>query len=405
MRSLILAVAALGLVAVSLLTSLMAPGWVWSWKLAILAGEFGHWLALAPVAVALAAWFSLRRRVALPVVLLSAVAVAGFVRPWQQAAQIATHLDSDLAQAFGGKLSQAGAPGGHAPPSAPVFSALRLFPFPREPAADVVTEVFARPGGVDLRLDFYRPLRRLRELAPDQGPAPAPPCVIVIHGGGWDEGDRVQLPGLNRRLAARGYAVASLDYRLAPRWQWPAARDDVLAGIAWLKANAGRLGIDPGNLVLFGRSAGGQLAEVVAYAEPDPAIRGLISFYGPSDLDFGYRHTTEDDAIHSPALMRAYLGGTPDTRPEQYRAASALNFVTKSAPPTLLVHGRLDTLVWDRHDERLAARLTELGVRHFYLALPWATHGFDYNPVGPGGQLSDAAVFGFLEAVTGGTGE
>jgi acetyl esterase/lipase len=65
-----------------------------------------------------------------------------------------------------------------------------------------------------------------------------------------------------------------------------------------------------------------------------------------------------------------------------------------------LIHGANDTLSWYRHSERLAARLQELHVPHFYLRLPWATHGFDFNPDGPGGQLADCAIDGFIRHAT-----
>ena len=64
-----------------------------------------------------------------------------------------------------------------------------------------------------------------------------------------------------------GYAVASIDYRLAPEFKWPAQRDDLLAAIRFLRAHAAALGIDEDRLVLLGRSAGGQIATAAAYAE------------------------------------------------------------------------------------------------------------------------------------------
>jgi acetyl esterase/lipase len=74
--------------------------------------------------------------------------------------------------------------------------------------------------------------------------------------------------------------------------------------------------------------------------------------------------------------------------------------VTAKSPPTLLLHGTLDTLVWPRHAERLAARLAAAGVPHVYVALPWATHAFDYNLNGPGGQITTYALERFLAFVT-----
>ena len=82
-----------------------------------------------------------------------------------------------------------------------------------------------------------------------------------------------------------------------------------------------------------------------------------------------------------------------------YDSASAILLADRTSPPTLLLHGRRDPYVWYLQSQRLAARLTALGVPHFFLDLPWATHGFDFNPRGPGGQLSAYAVERFLAAV------
>jgi dipeptidyl aminopeptidase/acylaminoacyl peptidase len=129
-------------------------------------------------------------------------------------------------------------------------------------------------------------------------------------------------------------------------------------------------------------------------------LRGVIALYAPSDLVFGYVNTHENDMLKSPALMRQYLGGTPDSARANYESASALNHVRAGTPPTLLVHGTLDALCWYRHSERLAARLAEAKVPHVFVHLPWATHAFDFNLHGPGGQLTTYAAEAFLAAVT-----
>jgi len=173
-----------------------------------------------------------------------------------------------------------------------------------------------------------------------------------------------------------------------------------MAAIAWLKANAARLGLDPTRIVLIGRSAGGQLAAAVGYGARDPAIRGVVALYAPQDMPFVWSVSREDDALNSVKLMRQYFGGPlTDQNRELYVSASGQWLARADSPPTLLIHGQLDTLSWDRHSERLAVRLAELGVPHYYLHLPWATHGFDYNPDGPGGQLADYAIDRFLTMV------
>ncbi len=206
---------------------------------------------------------------------------------------------------------------------------------------------------------------------------------------------------MSRHLASIGYAAACIEYRFAPAHPWPAQRDDALAAIAYLKANAARLGIDPTRIVLYGRSAGGQIATAVGYTANDPAIRGVIALYAPHDMRFVWSISRDDDALNSLKLMRQYLGGPPEGREEIYDAASAqLNVHRGRTPPTLLVHGVIDTLVWQRHSDRLAARLAEAGVPHLNLALPWAVHALEFNLSGPSGQLTTYALEGFLAKVT-----
>jgi acetyl esterase/lipase len=223
--------------------------------------------------------------------------------------------------------------------------------------------------------------------------------VVVVHGGAWQRGDPSQLAPLNHYLAARGYQVAAISYRLSPAHPFPAAHDDVLAALAYLKKHAADLGLDPTRLALLGRSAGGQLALLAAYTAADPAIRGVVAFYAPTDMRYGYANPANPRVIDSRGVLEAYLGGGPDLASAAYDAASPVDFVGPATPPTLLIHGGRDELVSPRQSERLAERLARAGRPHLLLRLPWATHGCDFNFGGPSGQLSTYAVERFLAAV------
>ena len=222
----------------------------------------------------------------------------------------------------------------------------------------------------------------------------------MIHGGGWNGGSPDEFPALQWHLARSGYAVAAIEYRLAPASPWPAQRDDVLAAISYLKVHAAEFGIDPQRFVLIGHSAGGQIAEAIAYGAHDPAIRGCIAFYAPADLHYAYEFARADDILNSLKLLKEYMGGTPAEARSNYDSASAILLADAQSPPTLLLHGRRDELVWFRQSERLAQRLQALGVAHYFVQLPWATHAFDYSLNGPAGQISVYAVDTFLSAVT-----
>lgn len=358
----------------ALLTIVKSPDWS-QWRLALLAGEYGHWLALLPGLIGLLAWSTRGPApgVAAATALLCALALGLFVRPGLEAWKLGGALPGQRARQFG-PVPLARAP----------FSVRSLFG--SSPATGPVeTLVFAG----DLSLDFYRAVGR-----------PNAPCVLVLHGGGWDGGSRTELAHVNHWLARLGYAVAAIDYRLAPHSIWPAQRDDMLAALTYLQAHSAQLGLDPTRFVLFGRSAGGNLAEALAYTAHDPAVRGVIALYAPADLQFAWDYAREDDVLKSPQLLRQFLGGPPAAAPAAYASSSGYRHVTPTSPPTLLVHGRLDTLVWHRQSERLAARLADAHVPHVFVSLPWATHAFEFNLHGPGGQLTTFSVEWFLAAVT-----
>lgn len=361
------------LLTLSLLTVRMSPDWS-PWRLAVLAGEFGHWLALLALATALVAWFARGGAGlwAFATFVPAAVACGLFLKPSWQAWKIGRELPAKLTAQLGPFAATRAA-----------FSPAALFE--RDPAPVMVKTLHVTP---ELPLDFY-PTERANA-----------PCVIAIHGGGWDRGDRTQLAPFNHWIARHGYAVAAISYRLAPKFQWPAQRDDVLAAIAFLKAHAAELGLDATRLILLGRSAGGQIAEAVGYTAGDPAIRGVVGLYAPSDLIFGYENAREDDILKSPALMRQFLGGTPESARANYESASALLHVGPKSPPTLLLHGTIDALAWYRHSVRLDARLAEHGVPRALVLMPWASHGFEFNLQGPGGQLTTFALEWFLARVT-----
>jgi len=374
----LLLVLAGGLLALSLLTVAKVPVSV-NWKLTLVAGEFGYWFAAFTLMVAGVSWLTRGSSlgIALTGIMFCALAIGLFCKPLFDARAIAIRLPEQMAQAFG-----------------PAEKDHRVFFWSRLWAAN--------PPVVSVQTHEYSPGLQLDLRLPPASEQPVA-CVIMIHGGGWDSGDRKELEFFNNWLVQEGYAVASLDYRLAPEHIWPAQRDDVLGAIQWLKDRAWELGIDPTQFVLMGRSAGGQIASATAYTAQDKSIRGVISLYAPHDMPFVWSIARPDDALNSDKLMRQYLGGPPDTpeREARYLAASAhLNIEPARPMPTLLMHGLLDTLVWYRHSERFAASLAEVGHPHVLIELPWAAHAFEYNLSGPAGQLTTYAVRRFLHSVT-----
>ncbi len=357
------------------------------WKLGLGVTEWGHWIGLLALVPLLPGWW--RSRPGQAGALLGLIGAGLAFSSLVQAFSVAAQVPDALTVAFGAARPRSSAGSLVVPARARPFSLLDVLRGMPQPAVRRDTLTYATPEGGPLALDLYRPVGDTRHN----------PCVITIHGGSWQNGSRVDLPELNRYLAGQGYAVAAIDYRMAPRWQFPTEIDDVRTALAYLKAHAADLGIDPTQFVLLGRSAGAQMALLTAYTPPDPMIHGVISLYGPTDLVYGYEHPANPAVLDSVAVQDAYLGGNPTTAPAAYAAAAPINFVGPSTPPTLLIHGGRDDLVFPVQSGRLAARLQAVGRPYYYVRLPWANHGCDVNLNGPCGQITTYAVERFLAAV------
>lgn len=348
--------------------------------LAIGVTEWGHILALVALVPLLPGWRTSKMgRVGAAAGIAAALLAFS---PILRALPVAQRLPSQLRDAFGEASFKA--------ENDSPLSARKLIFGSASPAVDKKTIVYVVRDKESLTLDLFQGSKEKSPI----------PCVVVIHGGSWQNGDSTQLSALNGYLAAHGYAVAALNYRLGREHQFPAALDDVRAAIYYLKENAEELGLDAGRFVLLGRSAGGQLALLAAYTAHDPSIRGVVSLYGPADLVYSYEHPASPLVIDSRGVLEAYLGGSPNQVGSQYNAASPINFVGEETPPTLLIHGGRDELVSHAQSERLAGALERAGRRSLLLTLPWATHGCDYNFNGPCGQLSTYAIERFVKTVT-----
>jgi len=343
----------------------------------LVATELGHWFFLAPLLVALLpASRSFAGRAGTAIALAACgLLISSVVR----AQWVVAKLPAEMARVFSTTEDPARTP----------FSWKQLWFAPRDETMTADILEYSHLTGIPLKLRLYRCATR----------APAP-CILMVHGGGWNSGSPDEFPALQRHMARNGYVVAAPEYRLSPASPWPAQREDVLAALRWLKEHAGEYGIDPQRFVLMGHSAGGQIAEAVAYGAHDPAIRGCIAFYSPADLHYAYEFARADDILNSLKLVKEYMGGTPTEVRSNYDSASGILLADASSPPTLLLHGRRDELVWFRQSERLNQRLQELGVRHYFVRLPWATHAFDHTLNGPGGQIAVYAVDTFLNSVT-----
>jgi acetyl esterase/lipase len=367
---------------VSFLSFLNAPAYH-LWLLAIAVTEFP--LIFSGITALLTITGFWVKKYRLTGTILGLVTLAIFLSPIVRAYWVAKDIQDDMAQSF------SGIPGDDHPlvftANTQPFSFFDLYKSAKGVPSRTLT--YVKYPDTSLSLDFY----------PSQKSGNKP-CVIVVHGGSWAGGDSKQLPELNSYLAIKGYNVASINYRMAPRYKTPAPVEDVRSAIAYLCKHAGELHIDTAKFVLLGRSAGAQIALLAAYTLHKPQLKGVIDFYGPADMVWGYSVPSNPLIMDSRKVMENYIGGTYKQMPQKYFTCSPLEFVNEESTPTLIIHGSNDVLVSPEHSRRLNLKLQQNGIKHYYLKLPWATHGFDYNLNGPGGQLSTYAVETFLNTVT-----
>ncbi|MEG3974317.1 alpha/beta hydrolase [Microcoleus sp. herbarium8] len=237
--------------------------------------------------------------------------------------------------------------------------------------------VFANPDGVSLKINLYRPMQIGKY-----------PAIIMLYGGAWQRGNPDYNEEFNRYMAARGYCVVAIDYRHAPKYQFPAQLEDVQAALSYIKTNAGDWEIDLDKIALMGRSAGAHLAMLTTYGSSVLPIRAVVNYYGPNDLIRGYNDPPFPDALDVRAVLRAFLGGTPEELKELYRRASPINYIKPNLPPSLLVYAGRDHIVQAKFGRSLYERLRATGNRAILLEIPWAEHAFDAVFNGPSNQLA-----------------
>lgn len=204
-------------------------------------------------------------------------------------------------------------------------------------------------------------------LPPSSKPVPA---VIIVHGGGWEAGDKVTyVTPLFETLARAGLAWFSIDYRLTPDVVNEDQIEDVRKAVRFLRAEHRRFNIDPNRIVLLGESASGQL--VLQVAAEDAALAGVVSFYGVYDFN-----AMVSDASPRSLLVRLFRRAVLDDDARALlKRYSPLHSARNAMPPVLLVNGTGERL-WDQA-RAFQRRLTEIGVRHDLITLHNAPHGLE----------------------------
>jgi acetyl esterase/lipase len=229
---------------------------------------------------------------------------------------------------------------------------------------------YCTPGGTPQLLDIYTPQdsQKIHSL------------IIHVHGGSWVGGsksDDNMMPVITA-LADKGFAVASINYRLAPDYKFPAQIQDVKCAIRYMRANASKYSINPAKIGVLGESAGGHLSALAALsqnvqdfstaenASVSDHVSAVVDLFGPADLV----SLTAGSSILGKALptfLGSYSAG----------AASPTSYVDASDPPMLLIHGDSDTLVPLSQSQELLDTLQKSGVTSSLIIVKNAGHGLD----------------------------
>jgi acetyl esterase/lipase len=199
------------------------------------------------------------------------------------------------------------------------------------------------------------------------------PLIIWVHGGAWMSGDKKYCPAV--RFAHKGYAVASINYRLSQHAIFPAQIEDCKAAVRWLRANAEKYGLDPNRFGAWGPSAGGHLVALLGTTGDvndfdkgqnlniSSRVQVVCDYFGPTDFlkmaDFP--STMKHNDANSPESK--LIGGAILENKEACRRANPITYITKDDPPFLIVHGDADPLVPHNQSQLLYEALQKAGVQ------------------------------------------
>lgn len=235
------------------------------------------------------------------------------------------------------------------------------------------------------------------------GESSAYPFVLGIHGGGWRNGDQTAYNYLAPKLAPLGIALVLVSYRLAPVHPFPAAYEDLLHVLGWLKEHGRKYGLDTEKCFLFGASAGGHLAMLLATRAvkenaPRPVFRGVAQYCGIMDPIEQYFW---DEKVKS-SMTKEFLPGSPKSAPEIFQSASPLAHLHQDMPPVWMAHGTADRVVPMTQSQAMVDGLRAMGCDVVFLEARGLAHtsrevDASGKPVEPVELLYERDVLRFIE--------
>jgi acetyl esterase/lipase len=238
------------------------------------------------------------------------------------------------------------------------------------PTADNITMLNVAYGTDPQQImDIYLPAGRTADTTK---------VLLLIHGGGWIQGDKTDYDISGFRSLFPTYAIFNVNYRLGNETTmmnpFPAQELDIKAAVQFIYDNRATYSISD-NWCYLGGSAGGHLALLQAYKYTTPIRpKVVVDYYGPTDLVDLYNYNSTS-AFFQP-LIYFMLGGTPAENPSMYTASSPMTYVNASCPKTIILQGAMDSTVPYMESQRLHDTLTTLGVTNKYVLYPNQGHGF-----------------------------
>jgi len=213
------------------------------------------------------------------------------------------------------------------------------------------------------------------------------PVVILIHGGGWSEGNKDDMLPFADWFANKGYVAFCVGYRLSGEAKFPAQIEDCKTAVRFVRANYKKYNINPNKVVSFGCSAGGHLASLLGVMpkglyEGDgnlkfsSKVQAVINYVGPVDLSY-YPNNDENNWVNG--ILKLFLGDDP----KMLAVASPITYVSKSSAPHLMFFGSEDKIVPYKQSDKFVDKMKKSGVYCDVYVHPGGGHGYDFGVIIP----------------------
>lgn len=224
-------------------------------------------------------------------------------------------------------------------------------------------------------------------------------CIVFLHGGGFIGGTRRNWDSTARHFRDLGYTCASVDYRLAPTFPYPAALEDARLAVSCLRTRAGEYRFNPNEMAVVGSSAGGCLALMLGALRPDDAL-GLsaemrITDTRPQALVLECPVSTFHH-MDGQGWVDTYLGHPERGSKRLYRAASPVDQIRGGAADALIIHGSDDAVIPLGQSVALDRHIRGTGGCSELIRLQGVGHGFGGGVSTPAQRTANEAIDGFL---------